>query len=181
MDEAEIRKIVEKVIADNMMSKDEITKKVIEAIKAKDDKPWLIKKDEMYYMPTICQEDLFASSLLNNMGEKIAEIRNISGVIARTEDEAIELYYAGKMKSEYEMWCMRYPVKIDNIKQDKYFAAYDYEKGEIFIAWSGPVFLPGITYCANKDHIQAFINKVGEYDFKRYVMGIGLPKYFLEV
>lgn len=48
MNEEKIREIVEKVIAENMPNKDEITQKAIEAVKESEkkenDKPWLIKK-----------------------------------------------------------------------------------------------------------------------------------------
>lgn len=183
MNEAKIREIVEKVISDNMPNKDEITQKAIEAVKEaekkENDKPWLIKKGETYWEGSEGDE-MFWYSAINNATEE-DKLFNLQGFIARTKNELREIIKARKMQREYEQWCMEYPVDWENGEQPKYFAYYCHKDKEIEIDNFWCAQDQATVYCSNKTHIRAFIDKVGEPNFIKYVMGIGLPKYFLEV
>lgn len=183
MNEAKIREIVEKVIAENMPNNDEITKKVIEAVKEvekkENDKPWLIKQGEDYWSGDT-EDENFWRSHINNYA-KTDKAWDTTGLIARTKDELREVIKARKMQREYEQWCMKYPVNWTNEEQPKYYASYTYSDNKVYVWYTLIRENQGIVYCANSEHIQAFIDKVGEQNFIKYVMGIGLPKYFLEV
>lgn len=69
----------------------------------------------------------------------------------------------------------------ENSEQGKFSAIYDYSSDKIVICDNTVCKKQGAIYCANREHIKAFIDKIGEDSFMIYVMGIGLPKYFLEV
>lgn len=181
MNEEKIKEIVEKVISDNMPNKDEITQKAIEAVKGavkkENDKPWLIKEGEEY-----CLCDIMGNFTIRiNAGDSEDKHLNLIGLVARTKDELREVIKARKMQREYEQWCMEYPVDWGNSEQGKFGAIYDYSSNKIVI-WDQTVCKSqGATYCASWKHIKSFINKVGEPNFIKYIIGIGLPKYFLEV
>lgn len=181
MNEAKIREIVEKVLAENMPNKDEITKKAIEAVKEaekkENDKPWLIKKGEEYWEGGESDETLWWSE--TNCATKGNKLDDLRGLIARTKDELREVIKARKMQREYEQWCMEYPVDWEDKMARKYYA-YCID-GAVKINWLETAKVQGAICCASRGHIEAFIDKVGHADFIKYVMGVGLPKYFLEV
>ena len=183
MNEEKIREIVEKVITKNMPNKDEITQKVIEAVKEaerkENDKPWLIKKGEEYWSGDSDDERLWDTHT-NNCTEN-DKAWNLVELVARTKYELREVIKARKMQREYEQWCMKYPVDWTNEKQLKYYASYDYSDNKVYVWYTLIRGNQGIVYCVNREHMEAFIDKVGEQNFIKYVMGIGLPKYFLEV
>lgn len=181
MNEAKIREIVEKVISDNMPNKEEITQKAIEAVKEaeKNSKLWLIKKGEEYWAGDGEDEKYWNSHFNHNTTTDKAW--DMVGLVARTKDELREVIKARKMQREYEQWCMQYPVIWKIYIQQKYYAYYSYPSNEIKISACLKEQRQGVVYCANEEHIRTFIDKVGEQNFSKYVMGIGLPKYFLEV
>ena len=186
MNEEKIREIVEKVIAENMPNKDEITQKAIEAVKESEkkenDKPWLIKKGETYYVGVINDGEIKASERKNlpEYKRELARCINTIGCFGRKKSDAILLTKARELQREYEQWCLKYPVDWD-VKSTKYYSFYSYGGHCVQIAAARIIRKQGIIYCASKEHIQAFIDKIGEASFMIYVMGIGLPKYFLEV
>lgn len=183
MNEAKIREIIEKVISDNMPNKDKITKKAIEAVKEaekkENDKPWLIKKGETYWSGD-SDDERFWDTWTNNCTEN-DKAWNLVGLVARTKDELREVIKAHKMQREYEQWCMEYPMDWTNEKQPKHYASYNYSDNKVYVWYTLIRQTQGTVYCANREHIQAFIDKIGEQNFIKYVFGIGLPKYFLEV
>ena len=183
MNEEKIREIVEKVIAENMPNKDEITQKAIEAVKEakkrETDRLWLIKKGEEYWAGD-SDDERFWDTHTNNCTEN-DNAWNLVGLVARTKDELREVIKARKMQREYEQWCMKYPVDWGNDEQEKWYTHYDYYTKTIPTDRTNILTSQGCVYCGNQKHIQAFIDKVGEQNFIKYVMEIGLPKYFLEV
>lgn len=102
----------------------------------------------------------------------------------QTELEALELYKARKMQREYELWCMEYPCNWYDYEQEKHFICsfdimrYQFICKRIYLLEEKP---QGTICCANKEHIQAFIDKVGKENFVKYVLEIGLKKYWLEI
>lgn len=128
MNEEKIKEIVEKVLADNMPNKDEITKKVIEAVKEaekkENDKPWLIKKGEEYWSGD-SDDERFWNTHTNNCTEN-DKAWNLVGLVARTKDELREIIKARKMQREYEQWCMEYPVDWTNSDEAYRQMGFDY-------------------------------------------------------
>lgn len=183
MNEEKIREIVEKVIADNIPNKDEITKKAIEAVKEaekkENEKPWLIKKGDMYYIPML-SNGIIHGVYTSNKGNKSQQYDNDVFLVAPTEEDVIKLYEARKAQRAYEQWCMEYPVDWKNEKQPKYFAVYSPFDNKVDICYTFTRQNQGTVYCASKAHIWNFIANYGRA-FEEYIMGIGLPKYFLEV
>lgn len=182
MNEEKIKEIVEKVIADSIPNKDEITQKAIEAVKEaegkENDKPWLIKKGEEYWEGVESDETLWWSE--TNYAAEENKHDDLRGLIARTKDELREIIKARKMQREYEQWCMEYPVDWKNEKQPKYFAIYSPFDNKVDICYTFTRQSQGTVYCASWEHIRSFIMNYG-HAFEEYVLGIGLPKYFLEV
>lgn len=154
--------------------KEQIIKELSEKIEQEqNDKPYLIKKGEDYRTMLYCGQIID----FNNSSDRVDEATNIIGLIARTEEELQELIKSRKMQREYELWCMEYPCDWNDAFQDKYCVV----DNKINIARYTIMKIPGVVFCANKEHIQAFIDKVGKEDFKKYVLEIGLKKYWLEV
>ena len=183
MNEEKIREIVEKVIADNMPNKDEITKKAIEAVKEADkkenDNPWLIKKGDMYYIPML-SNGIIHGVYTSNKGNKSQQYANDVLLVAPTEQDVMKLYKARKAQRAYEQWCMEYPVDWTNEKQPKYYACYLPFENKVDVLFDLTIQQQGTVYCASEEHIRGFIANYG-HDFEKYVLGVGLPKYFLEV
>ena len=183
MNEEKIREIVEKVIADNMPNKDEITKKAIEAMKEaekkENDKPWLIKKGEKYFIPMMKHGEICGVYTFCKDGNS-QHFDNAVYLVAPTEQDVMKLYEARKAQRAYEQWCMEYPVDWTNKEQPKFFAYYSYTSKKVEIDYACDTQTQGVVYCANKEHIRGFIANYG-HAFEEYVLGIGLPKYFLEV
>lgn len=182
MNEEKIREIVEKVLADNMPNKDEIMKKAIEAVKEaekkENDKPWLIKKGEEYLVGGESDETLWWSE--TNYANEENKLDDLRGLITRTKNELREVIKARKMQRAYEQWCMEYPVDWTNEKQPKYYACYLPFENKVDVLFDLTIQQQGTVYCASEEHIRGFIANYG-HDFEKYVLGVGLPKYFLEV
>lgn len=156
----------------------EKSSKTIDNEKAKESKhlkSGIIKKGERFYFAS---KDI-AMAMINEDSASAMYI-NASSLVAPTEEEAMELYKACEMRTEYEQWCMEYPVNWKDPIQYKYFAYYSYVDGNIHISSTCQQQIQGTIYCANEGHIRAFIDNKG-WDFWKYIIGIGLPKYFLEV
>ena len=182
MNEEKIREIVKKVIAENMPNKDDIIKKAIEAVKEaekkENDKPWLIKKGEEYLVGGESDETLWWSE--TNYATEENKLDDLRGLITRTKNELREVIKARKMQREYEQWCLEYPVDWTNERQPKYFAVYSPFDNKVDICYTFTRQNQGTVYCASEEHIRGFIANYG-HAFEEYVLGIGLPKYFLEV
>lgn len=164
--------------------KEQIIKELTEKIEKEEqkNKPYLIKKGEIYYVPCVYQGSIIADKK-SNLDKDIAEISNVGGCVACTELEALELYKARKMQREYELWCMQYPCDWKDYEQEKYCIYYygKTKRTEVGIGSSYFCKEQGTIYCSNATHLQAFIDKVGEENFVKYVLEIGLKKYWLEV
>lgn len=161
--------------------KEQIIKELSEKIEQEqNDKPYLIKKGEIYYVPSVYQGSIIADKK-SNLDKDIAEIRNVGGCVARTELEALELYKSRKMQREYELWCMQYPCDWSDKSKCKYYAYYDNRAKKCKIECAYEEQQANVLYCSNWLNIDDYINIVGEEDFKKYVLEIGLKKYWLEV
>lgn len=181
MNEEKIREIVEKVVSDNMPSKEEITQKAIEAVKEaekkENDKPWLIKKGEEYWAGDLNDESCWHNRKNDCAPKDIAW--NMTGLIARTKDELREIIKARKMQREYEQWCAQYPVDWEDDTQKKWYVYVSDNGNWVF----GSTFQKAAdsVFCSCKQPIFDFANKIGNADFVKYVVKGSVPKYFLEI
>lgn len=162
--------------------KEQIIKELSEKIEEQYHKPYLIKNGEFCWKG--CGFNEIAWYEDKNEGSDLDNEMNMIGLVARTKEELREIIKARQMQREYELWCMEYPCDWKDYEQEKNFiCGFDIRKLEfigkrIFLLEEKP---QGTICCANKEHIQAFIDKVGKENFVKYVLEIGLKKYWLEV
>lgn len=156
--------------------KEQIIKELSEKIEQEQkDKPYLIKKGEKYFVG----EHRFATI---NEGNQQNYTDNLD-IVAPTMDNYYEQLRARRLQREYELWCLKYPVNWEDENCKKYYAMYNYKEDRIIyhLYKKGEELIQGVVYCAEISWINAFIRKVGEEAFKKYILGIGLKKYWLEV
>lgn len=139
----------------------------------KDDKPYLIKKGEKYFVG----EHRFSTI---NEGNQQNYTDNLD-IVAPTMDNYYEQLRARRLQREYELWCMKYPCDWSDKSKCKYYAYYDNRAKKCKIECAYEEQQANVLYCSNWLNIDDYINIVGEEDFKKYVLEIGLKKYWLEV
>lgn len=183
MNEQKLRELVEKIVNDSLPKASVISEKVMNIVKNYDIReklnPYMIKIGETYWTGDLLDETRWIQR--KNIGNDSDEAWNNTGLIARTKSELYDIIKSQKMKREFTMWCLEYPVDLNNPKEDAYCIRYDMKHNQIIVVKSNESIFTNYMYCGNPEHLQNFVTKVGVNDFKKYVLEIGLPKYFLEL
>lgn len=76
--------------------------------------------------------------------------------------------------TKYKRWLEEHNEPIDwtNPNQYKFFACYNKQTNEIKIDITYIVVLQGVLYAASDDIIDDFIEKIGEDNFKKYILRV---------
>ena len=76
------------------------------------------------------------------------------------------------MQQQYRDWC-RFDIDWNDADIKKWYCFYDYKKDKISYYCDFVFKSQGIVYAESMERIKEFIDKVGEDDFKKYILEVG--------
>ena len=102
-------------------------------------------------------------------GDDCDNFRYNTGNYFKTKEEAEEYKKKLIMQQQYRDWC-RFNIDWNNYEQTKWHCAIS--KGNVYCDWRKLIKIQGVVYAESKERIDEFIDKVGEDDFKKYILEV---------
>lgn len=99
------------------------------------------------------------------------DFRYDTGNYFKTEEEAEEYKKKLILQQAYKDWCA-FDCDWNDDNQPKVFVYYDFISKVICSGNNYRVKRQGVTYAESEERIKKFIDKVGEEDFKKYILEV---------
>ena len=130
-------------------------------------KRWKAEDDEQYWH---VDKDGCITSLVEIDDDEDKYNYSI-GNYFKTRGETEEYKKKLILQQEYKDWC-RFDCDWNDDNQPKVFVYYDFISKDIYCGNNYRDKRQGVTYAQSKERIQEFIDKIGEEDFKKYILEI---------
>lgn len=160
-----------KLILNNKEYEVEITEEQVKEIEKPKYKRWRAEMDNGYYYlddfgDILCVQDQIVD---------IDDFRYNTGNYFKTEDEVYEYKKKLLYRQQYIDYIGEDLVTKDDWKDDnilKYCASYDHDDNTVFISCNTYIKSQGTIFSKSKEKIQEFIKKIGEDNFKKYILEV---------
>lgn len=135
------------------------------------DSKWKPEKGEKYYYPVPTSEDngLYLSSIWSE--DDIDKYNYVAGMVYRTKEEAIDVGKRMYYRHWYESMSDVTPQMWEDSYIPKYFAYLSWLYKSIKYVYSTDSFAQNV-YFSSEEKCSEAIDKIGEDNFIRYVLGI---------
>lgn len=94
-----------------------------------------------------------------------------SGNYFQTKEQAEEYQKKLILQQAYKDWC-RFDCDWNDDNQPKVFVYYDFISKDIYCGNNYRVKRQGVTYAQSEERIREFIDKIGDEDFKKYILEV---------
>lgn len=160
-----------KLILNNKEYEVEITEEQVKEIKKPKGKRWRAEKRKTYFNiyldGTAC--------IYTELGDATDKFLYSIGNYFRTKEEAEEYRKKLLYRQQYKDFIGEDLVTKDDWKDDnilKYCASYDHDDNTVFIRCNTYIKSQGTIFSKSKEKIQEFIKKIGEENFKKYILEV---------
>lgn len=138
-----------------------------ETIKQEEPIRWRAEEDETYWY-------VDAFGVIHDVTEYYNKVDNYlynTGNYFQTRKQAEEYQKKLILQQEYKDWC-RFDCDWNDDNQPKVFVYYDFISKVICSGNNYRDKRQGVTYAQSEERIREFIDKIGEEDFKKYILEV---------
>lgn len=145
---------------------DEKVKQEVEEVEEKP-KRWRAERGEMYWYVN----EIGMIFRVTECSTRSDDYFYNSGNYFQTKEQAEEYEKKLILQQEYKDWC-RFDCDWNDDYQPKVFVYYDFISKDIYCENNYRDKRQGVTYAESEERIKKFIDKVGEEDFKKYILEV---------